>query len=165
MDVAAHFKSAVLNVLRATRAFRDACVCSPGVSMPGLGGAGIAAAVGGRCCHLHTAYAPSTTPAPMNTNAAQRGVPTTLRPIPMRVKAVAPMHSKRNSLAPATGPAYARVHPHILWLLRLNGEPRFRLRRCRCNRNYRLRLLLHSGVQWNTRPTARIRGRHPRLVA
>ena len=31
--------------------------------------------------------------------------------------------------------------------------------------NYRLRLLLHSGVQWNTPPTARIRGRHPRLVA
>lgn len=31
--------------------------------------------------------------------------------------------------------------------------------------NYRLRLLLHSGVQWNTRPTARIRGRHPRLIA
>lgn len=31
--------------------------------------------------------------------------------------------------------------------------------------NYRLRLLLHSGVQWNTRPTARIRGRQPRLVA
>jgi transposase len=31
--------------------------------------------------------------------------------------------------------------------------------------NYRLRLLLHSGVQWNTRPTARIRGRHPRLSA
>lgn len=31
--------------------------------------------------------------------------------------------------------------------------------------NYRLRLLLHSGVEWNTRPTARIRGRHPRLVA
>jgi len=31
--------------------------------------------------------------------------------------------------------------------------------------NYRLRLLLHSGVQWDTRPTARIRGRHPRLVA
>jgi len=31
--------------------------------------------------------------------------------------------------------------------------------------NYRLRLLLHSGVQWHTRPTARIRGRHPRLVA
>lgn len=31
--------------------------------------------------------------------------------------------------------------------------------------NYRLRLLLHSGVQWNTRRTARIRGRHPRLVA
>ena len=30
--------------------------------------------------------------------------------------------------------------------------------------NYRLRLLLHSGVQWHTRPTARIRGRHPRLV-
>ncbi len=29
----------------------------------------------------------------------------------------------------------------------------------------RLRLLLHSGVQWDTRPTARIRGRHPRLVA
>ena len=31
--------------------------------------------------------------------------------------------------------------------------------------NYRLRLLLHSGVQWHTRPTARIRGRHRRLVA
>lgn len=31
--------------------------------------------------------------------------------------------------------------------------------------NYRLRLLLHSGVQWDTRSTARIRGRHPRLVA
>ena len=31
--------------------------------------------------------------------------------------------------------------------------------------NYRLRLLLHSGVQWHTRPTARIRGRHPRLIA
>ncbi len=31
--------------------------------------------------------------------------------------------------------------------------------------NYRLRLLLHSGVQWNTRPTARIRGRSPRLIA
>ncbi len=31
--------------------------------------------------------------------------------------------------------------------------------------NYRLRLLLHSGVKWNTPPTARIRGRHPRLVA
>lgn len=31
--------------------------------------------------------------------------------------------------------------------------------------NYRLRLLLHSGVQWDTRPTTRIRGRSPRLVA
>jgi len=31
--------------------------------------------------------------------------------------------------------------------------------------NYRLRLLLHSGVQWDTRPTARIRGRSPRLIA
>ena len=31
--------------------------------------------------------------------------------------------------------------------------------------NYRLRLLLHSGVKWDTRPTARIRARHPRLVA
>jgi transposase len=31
--------------------------------------------------------------------------------------------------------------------------------------NYRLRLLLHSGVRWNTQPTARIRGRHPRLIA
>ena len=31
--------------------------------------------------------------------------------------------------------------------------------------HYRLRLLLHSGVQWNDRPTARIRARHPRLVA
>ena len=28
--------------------------------------------------------------------------------------------------------------------------------------NYRLRL---SGVQWDTRPTARIRGRSPRLIA
>jgi hypothetical protein len=25
--------------------------------------------------------------------------------------------------------------------------------------------LLHSGVEWNTRPIARIRGRHPRLIA
>ncbi len=31
--------------------------------------------------------------------------------------------------------------------------------------NYRLRLLLHSGLKWNTPSTARIRGRHPRLVA
>jgi len=31
--------------------------------------------------------------------------------------------------------------------------------------NYRLRLLLHSGVQWDTPTIARIRGRHPRLVA
>jgi transposase len=31
--------------------------------------------------------------------------------------------------------------------------------------NYRLRLLLHSGVEWNTRSTARIRGRQPRLIA
>jgi transposase len=31
--------------------------------------------------------------------------------------------------------------------------------------NYRLRLLLHSGVQWQTVPTARIRTRDPRLVA
>jgi len=31
--------------------------------------------------------------------------------------------------------------------------------------HYRLRLLLHSGVEWHTRPTARIRVRHPRLVA
>lgn len=31
--------------------------------------------------------------------------------------------------------------------------------------NYRLRLLLHSGVEWDTRPTARIRGRSPRLIA
>ena len=31
--------------------------------------------------------------------------------------------------------------------------------------NYRMRLLLHSGVKWNTLPTARIRGRSPRLVA
>jgi len=31
--------------------------------------------------------------------------------------------------------------------------------------NYRLRLLLYSGVKWDTRPTARIRGRSPRLVA
>lgn len=31
--------------------------------------------------------------------------------------------------------------------------------------HYRLRLLLHSGVEWHTRPTARIRGRHPHRVA
>jgi transposase len=31
--------------------------------------------------------------------------------------------------------------------------------------NYRLRLLLHCGVQWQTRPVAAIRGRQPRLVA
>ncbi len=31
--------------------------------------------------------------------------------------------------------------------------------------NYRLRVLLHCGVQWQTRPVAAIRGRQPRLVA
>jgi len=31
--------------------------------------------------------------------------------------------------------------------------------------NYRLRLLLHSGVKWNTPSTARIRRRQPRLIA
>jgi len=31
--------------------------------------------------------------------------------------------------------------------------------------NYRLRLLLNCGVEWNTPPTARIRGRLPRLAA
>ncbi len=31
--------------------------------------------------------------------------------------------------------------------------------------NYRLRLLLHCGVQWQTRPTASMRARHPRLIA
>lgn len=31
--------------------------------------------------------------------------------------------------------------------------------------NYRLRLLLHCGVQWHTVPTARVRGRQPRFVA
>jgi len=31
--------------------------------------------------------------------------------------------------------------------------------------NYRLRLLLHCGVQWQTRPAASMRPRHPRLVA
>jgi hypothetical protein len=31
--------------------------------------------------------------------------------------------------------------------------------------NHRLPLLLHSGVQWNTPPTARIKGRQPRTVA
>jgi transposase len=31
--------------------------------------------------------------------------------------------------------------------------------------NYRLRLLLHCGVEWHTRPVATIRGREPRLVA
>ena len=32
-------------------------------------------------------------------------------------------------------------------------------------RNFRLRVLLHAGVQWHTPPAARIRGRSPRLVA
>ena len=31
--------------------------------------------------------------------------------------------------------------------------------------NYRLRLLLHCGVTWQTHRTARLRGRSPRLVA
>jgi transposase len=31
--------------------------------------------------------------------------------------------------------------------------------------NYRLRLLLHCGVQWQTRPAASMRARHPHLVA
>jgi transposase len=31
--------------------------------------------------------------------------------------------------------------------------------------NYRLRLLLHCGVSWQTHQTARLRGRSPRLVA
>ena len=31
--------------------------------------------------------------------------------------------------------------------------------------NYRLRLLLHCGVSWQTHRTARLRGRSPRLVA
>jgi len=31
--------------------------------------------------------------------------------------------------------------------------------------NYRLRLLLHCGVQWHTPTVVRIRGRQPRLVA
>jgi transposase len=31
--------------------------------------------------------------------------------------------------------------------------------------NYRLRLLLHCGVRWQTHQTARLRGRYPRLVA
>jgi hypothetical protein len=31
--------------------------------------------------------------------------------------------------------------------------------------NYRLRLLLHCGVTWQTSQTARLRGRSPRLVA
>ena len=31
--------------------------------------------------------------------------------------------------------------------------------------NYRLRLLLHCGVQWQTRPAASMRRRQPRLVA
>jgi transposase len=30
--------------------------------------------------------------------------------------------------------------------------------------NYRLRLLLHCGVTWPTHPSARLRGRSPRLV-
>jgi transposase len=30
--------------------------------------------------------------------------------------------------------------------------------------NYRLRLLLHCGVAWQTHRTARLRGRAPRLV-
>ena len=31
--------------------------------------------------------------------------------------------------------------------------------------NYRLRLLLHCGVKWQTRPVAAIRGRQPRVLA
>jgi transposase len=31
--------------------------------------------------------------------------------------------------------------------------------------NYRLRLLLHCGIRWQTHRTARLRGRYPRLVA
>jgi transposase len=31
--------------------------------------------------------------------------------------------------------------------------------------NYRLRLLLHCGIKWQTHQTVRVRGRHPRLVA
>jgi transposase len=31
--------------------------------------------------------------------------------------------------------------------------------------NYRLRLLLHCGIKWQTHQTVRLRGRHPRLVA
>ena len=31
--------------------------------------------------------------------------------------------------------------------------------------NYRLRLLLHCGVEWDTAPTARMRARGPRSVA
>ena len=31
--------------------------------------------------------------------------------------------------------------------------------------NYRLRLLLHCGIRWQTHQTARLRGRSPRLVA
>jgi transposase len=31
--------------------------------------------------------------------------------------------------------------------------------------NYRLRLLLHCGVRWQTHPTTSLRGRSPRLVA
>jgi transposase len=31
--------------------------------------------------------------------------------------------------------------------------------------NYRLRLLLHCGIKWQTHKTVRLRGRHPRLVA
>jgi hypothetical protein len=31
--------------------------------------------------------------------------------------------------------------------------------------NYRLRLLLHCGVRWQTHRTARLRGRYSRLVA
>jgi hypothetical protein len=32
-------------------------------------------------------------------------------------------------------------------------------------RNYRVRLLLHCGVKWDTPPTAKIRGRTPSLNA
>lgn len=35
----------------------------------------------------------------------------------------------------------------------------------RRNAHYRLRLLLHSDVKWNTPSTARIRRRQPRLIA
>src|ERR1039458_4858302 len=54
---------------------------------------------------------------------------------------------------------------HGTWMTVVGARPRWAWRGMRNFDNYRLRLLLHSGVQWDTRPNARIRDRQPRLIA